>query len=898
VSQPLTASVSLILIDRTIALPEIDVDALQTVAIDVGQSLSDNHQPPEGSGAAVIDFEAESAGAVNTYAQVLNTPKSLAFTFPFMQDGAPAAGPLDGVAWYYGTGSEAFFALQNTTENETTAIPTVFSSGKETRLDPIRLAPHQAATVKLPPVEAGKNEARTRAAGLRVEYDGSPGSVVAQGWVEDDAIGFSDPIAFHPKSNCNCGDQLQHRYGTGVMIGSPSPSMGFPSGTVFSPYLAMSNRSDKPLIAKPVFSYDSAAGNKKVRLHKVSLGPQETATMNLLDFQKSGIIPAEVDAGSIDLQFKGEPGALISELASVDQDGSFVSRVPLICAGVRDSHMSFWRTDGDWQSQLTLQNLAHSQNDVEVTISYPGGVYVLERSMAAGASAMVSINELQQQQQPDAAGRRIPLGAILGGVNIWSRSALDGLVVNAMLMNAVTKTCGQCTDPGYVTQYTISDQAAYTGSPLYSGFAPHPVNLSVGVYINVRYSSGSQSGDGPQSCSSDNTSVATATAGGANPVSPGTADITANSRSGYFTDPACSQPGYLSPSRVAALQVVPQVSVTAVGFTGGYQITVWPSGPTIDNTQPTWSVTNNPNYPVAYKINDTETLFATLSITPPLSTSMTARIKVFEGSNEIATKGNNSLSGNSVTINNITMSSSLHGGIGSMTPTFTWKISFDGGANWMSMGDSGPHTIYCTYAAPLEVPFADDFGTPYLPLYDRALQNACGYAQGIGDMGSAITAINQGIAHDIFYAPKIDLGTEHPLNVYDSPRTGCMCSNLSNLLRGLLRSIGIDGTTLWLWGGPNTSTRQEYSRMSDHLALATFRIIAPLKDGAEVNPHFMFHSVVSANGGQWYDPSFGVTRSGLTFDESNICYSNCNGEQQVSASRWTTDALSSWECIH
>src|SRR5262249_43244167 len=243
---------------RTIALPELDVDALQTVAIDVGQSLLDNHQQPEASGAAAIDFEAESAGAVNAYAQVLNTPKSLAFTFPFMQDGAPAAGPLDAVAWYYSSSAEGFVALQNTTESEKIAVPTLFFSGKETRLDPVRLGPHLAATVKLPLLAAGSSRPKTHAAGVRVEYNGEPGSVVAQGWVADEAIGFSNPFGFHPKSNCNCGGQLQHRYGTGIMIGSPAPNMGFPDGVVFSPYLVMKNRSDKPLTVKPVFTYDGA----------------------------------------------------------------------------------------------------------------------------------------------------------------------------------------------------------------------------------------------------------------------------------------------------------------------------------------------------------------------------------------------------------------------------------------------------------------------------------------------------------------------------------------------------------------------------------------------------------------------------------------------------------------
>jgi len=38
---------------------------------------------------------------------------------------------------------------------------------------------------------------------------------------------------------------------------------------------------------------------------------------------------------------------------------------------------------------------ASKENDVEITISYPGGKYILEKKVGAGQTVIVSINDLQ-----------------------------------------------------------------------------------------------------------------------------------------------------------------------------------------------------------------------------------------------------------------------------------------------------------------------------------------------------------------------------------------------------------------------------------------------------------------------------------------------------------------------
>ena len=529
INRALTAKVSLTLNHRTVTLPQTRVDSLQTIAIDLAKELADRGERVEQSGGAIIDFEAQSAGAVNAHAQVLDTTKGISFTFPFMLDGSSAPGPLEAVAWYFGNNTDAFIALQNTTAIPTTAVLTMFVSGRAISLGQRQLKPHEVTTIKLPSPEGLGTKNGPRSVGVRVEHNGIPGAVVAQGWVVDERIGFSTPFTFHHKSNCNCSGDTQHLYSTGVQIGAAGAMMGLAPGTIFSPYLAARNNSDKPLAVRPVFSY--AAGNRveKATLPEIPLGPQESALVNLRDFQESGIIPLWVGEGNIDLQYNGEGGALIAELASVDQRGGFVSPVPLTCNGNKELHMTFWRTDGDWHSAVTIENIASVENIVEITISYPGGRYVVEKRIAAGETIMVSINELQQSGL-------IPSTAKVGGINIWSTNVVNGLVINAMLVNPVTRTCGECGAQGWVTRCALTDSSDIN----IISISEHLVGDDFSLFIRINWTSGLIEAVDTSCQGSSDTSVASCSAGLVVANAEGTATITGLSNGSYPTTETCS----------------------------------------------------------------------------------------------------------------------------------------------------------------------------------------------------------------------------------------------------------------------------------------------------------------------------------------------------------------------
>jgi hypothetical protein len=250
-----------------------------------------------------------------------------------------------------------------------------------------------------------------------------------------------------------------------------------------------------------------------------------------------------------------------------------------------------------------------------------------------------------------------------------------------------------------------------------------------------------------------------------------------------------------------------------------------------------------------------------------------------------------SVSGTSVTVTGITTSSALETTVKTTMPTFAWEISFNGGTSWAPIGSSGPHTMHWTHATPLSPPFTNDAGTTFTPLYDEALVRACTYAAGASNLSTIVSNLNTGTDSDTFYNPARSLATQHPLVAFEAVE-GSQCSDNAHLLRGLMRSIGIDGTTLFIWAGPNASTNAIYAVGSTSQA-ASFRITRTSHDAAGTNPHFTFHAVVSANS-TWYDPSYGLIYSTLSFTE--VC--NTNPPQQVHATPWASNPFCGFTCPH
>lgn len=356
-----------------------------------------------------------------------------------------------------------------------------------------------------------------------------------------------------------------------------------------------------------------------------------------------------------------------------------------------------------------------------------------------------------------------------------------------------------------------------------------------------------------------------------------------------LTFPTCQQP---SPSPTPT----PTVRIDSVGFTGDFPLRRWSEDVTQrtridfpDGTEATWNRASDPRSAVAYKRGTNPTLFATFVVNPAPAIAVPVQLRVKKGDTLLATAGD-SIGGGRAEIRNIPISFS---GLESAAVvkrgnyTLTWEISFDNGSHWQNAGRSGPHKIYWTWDNPLSDIWQNQAenkcffvaeGTECNTLYDEALQRAAGNAEGKSNVDDIVDKITKRLAAQIIYDPcRPDL-PDVPLLLTSPAFNRGQCSTNANLLRGLLRTIGIDAKTNYYWGGDD-NTAAIYFYNWGPFAGVSFRVkrrannegknILALMQCPDVerDRHFAFHAMVEV-AGKVYDPSYGLTNQNPTASDT------------------------------
>lgn len=295
----------------------------------------------------------------------------------------------------------------------------------------------------------------------------------------------------------------------------------------------------------------------------------------------------------------------------------------------------------------------------------------------------------------------------------------------------------------------------------------------------------------------------------------------------------------------------------------------------VNDDDPVWDRTPPRSLPAAYTRGAKPKMFIIVSVDPPLrsGTSITVRAKL--NGEVIATKSA-TVGGGSPKIDNIQISNDKDLETNTMAVkkgeyTFNWEMRINN-STWRSIGNSGPHTIYWTWDAPKTNPFVIDMSNDpiggfrqdiYPRIYDRALEIACGNANGASSIQDIVDANNKGVYDNAPYQyTRLPSGV-HPLQKYNAsiPNNGSNCMSHASLLTGLLKSIGIDASTNYLWGG-NSQERHWYiypgygpndpvSIKLTRIRYERFGFVAPL------NPHFTYHALTTV-GNTNYDPSYGL----------------------------------------
>ncbi len=458
IATPLTVMPVLYMADGTqYELQPIQVPVAGTAQINVNDALS--YAPPaiephlSEYGSAALLYQYQNPGHLLAFTEIINLPGSLIFTTPFAGVDEAAAGTqtLEAVWWRHTAQVDGFVALSNVTSGPIdVSLQPTGSQGTQLASTAITLQGHSTQMLDLDLLAWGLPQAENQAGGLRLQYYGKKRAVMATGGLVDEGIGYSTDIPFWSHDLGSTSAPVPITYASvGLMIGQPSPGMGFPAGLRFTPYAVLENTTPQPLTVTPALNYMPGGSPVTLPLPVQQLQPQETRRLDLPSMlAKLGLGSFNGDA-NLTFSITGHGGDLVIATASVDQTGNFVFPVPAEAIG-----QSFGKSIGHWtvangvDSMYSLWNPTNADQDFVVTLYYGdgSGQYVMPLHLAAQASTTIDIGMLIAMRQPDANGSLIPNYIQEGSVvfsNPKGRAQWMTLAVCGAFYNPRKATCGE-----------------------------------------------------------------------------------------------------------------------------------------------------------------------------------------------------------------------------------------------------------------------------------------------------------------------------------------------------------------------------------------------------------------------------------------------------------------------
>ncbi len=416
-----------------------------------------------------------------------STSLSLSYNARFtgIASGAPGSQVLEGMWWARDSGMGGFLSLSNATAStKNVTVQVLAGNGQSQPSQAFSLPPHANQMLNLitlvgAPLTAGS------AGGLRVQFTGSMGEVNVTAGLENRAEGYSAVMPFWVPPMAGMSPSAVTLGFPGIMVGAPDPSMGFPSGTSFSPYLAFRNVTPQSVsLALTLYTEQGVA----VSVPAQSLQAFESRQVDLNGALKQTVLKAYSGMLTLAVSHNGQINDVLAVAGSVDAGGTYVFEVEGRPTEQSLSKQStYWTTGDGSDTMVALWNPSSKPEDVVVTLSYQGGPnhYDFKVHLAAFGSANFGIKELIANQAPDALGNVVPPGTLEGNLIFHSANDIHSpisLNVNVGIFNVVKGTC----------TYTWVVCDGYTGVTLNPNSLAMISGDGVQVHALATYDDGSQ----------------------------------------------------------------------------------------------------------------------------------------------------------------------------------------------------------------------------------------------------------------------------------------------------------------------------------------------------------------------------------------------------------------------
>jgi hypothetical protein len=274
----------------------------------------------------------------------------------------------------------------------------------------LQLPIHQTALVRVNDFISGSVNSG-EAGDLTLLYSGAPHAVVASASIEDAKTGFS--FTPHMVEKAADSEETTHEvtlHAPGLMLGRADTTMGFPPGTVFTPYAVLHNISGHSITAALSLTSDGSDGKPATRpLDTIPLASGQTLSLDMSKYFNPST-PLPDGFGHLSVAFTGKYGDLLFDVGSVDQTENYVFPVtPSAEAPTTSKIFCFWALDDQTSTMISIWNFSQNKaQDATLTLYYSGGTYRIPIHLSPRQTYNLDLMELARNRVPDADGKVLP----------------------------------------------------------------------------------------------------------------------------------------------------------------------------------------------------------------------------------------------------------------------------------------------------------------------------------------------------------------------------------------------------------------------------------------------------------------------------------------------------------
>ena len=421
---PLTVTPVLYMADGTsYSLGPYKLAVSGVVAIDLRAALEEApaavvpHVSDHGS--VRIEYEWHWANAITASVQNIDAPRSLNFTFELRTPPAATnpnsttgvkqekhAGTShsdhdrvkevieEGLWWKRDPGVEGFVALTNISAN---AVPLSLEllgrHGEVSARKRLVLGPEITQVLQLSDLDPQKL-IHANAGGIRMQYRGTTHDLVVVGGLENGNEGYSANIPFGVLADKPNPANPVSVSAAGIMVGAPDPMMMFPAGTVFIPYVALRNTSNRTLLVSSSISFMEGSTAKTVADAPIKLRAGESREVNANDLLARAGLANFNGIVTLGFSFNGDGNDLLLATGSVDQKGTYVLPVEATGNGESESKwLKYWSVANGDDTMISLFNPADKPEDLQMTLFFMDGQYKVPIHLDPKGSTMLMLGE-------------------------------------------------------------------------------------------------------------------------------------------------------------------------------------------------------------------------------------------------------------------------------------------------------------------------------------------------------------------------------------------------------------------------------------------------------------------------------------------------------------------------